>query len=106
MSVTISEIQAAIWAHKLVKGFNTTSVELEFCLLTEELGEAIKAWRRDPAELPGELADVFIYVASLAQMHGIDLGQAVVDKMAVNAGREYVRDDVTGHWVKVEAAAR
>ncbi len=103
---TVAEYTDRIMAHKRARGFNTTDVSLEFNLLTEELGEAIKAWRRDPGELPGELADLFIFLLSLASMLGVDLEQAVIEKMAINAGRQYVRHGVTGHPVKVEAVTR
>jgi len=102
----LSDITDELWANKLAKGFNTTDVPLEFCLLTAEVGEAIDAWRRDPASLPGELADVFLFLLSVARMNGVDLEQAVTEKMAVNAGRQYVRDAVTGQPVKAEAVAR
>ncbi len=52
---TIRDIQNAAWANKLAKGFNTTNVPLEFCLLTEEVGEAMAAWRRKPANLLASL---------------------------------------------------
>jgi hypothetical protein len=39
--------QKSAWQNKLEKGFNTTDVPLEFCLLVAEVGEAIDAWRKD-----------------------------------------------------------
>lgn len=44
---------------------------------------------RDPAELPGELADVMLYLMQIASVSGIDLEQAVLDKLRVNYGREW-----------------
>jgi NTP pyrophosphatase (non-canonical NTP hydrolase) len=41
----------------------------------------------DKAELSGELADVMLYLIQLASISGIDLGQAVMDKLQVNYGR-------------------
>lgn len=35
----IRDAQQLAWANKLAKGFNTTDVPLEFCLLQEELSE-------------------------------------------------------------------
>ena len=99
----LDDITDQLWANKLAKGFNTTDVPLEFCLLTAEVGEAIDAWRRDPDSLPGELADVFLFLLSVARMNGVDLEQAVVDKMAVNVARQYVRNAVTGQPVKADA---
>ncbi len=43
----------------------------------------------DPAELAGELADVALYLLQLASLAGIDLEQAIVDKLRVNYEREW-----------------
>ncbi|GGL09763.1 MazG nucleotide pyrophosphohydrolase domain-containing protein [Mangrovihabitans endophyticus] len=90
---TIRQMQAAAWSNKVVKGFNTADVAVEFGLLHGELAEAFDAWRRDRvAELATELADVAIYLFGLAEMNGIDLQDAVAFKLAVNAHRRYERD--------------
>ncbi|MBK8984786.1 MAG: nucleotide pyrophosphohydrolase [Chloroflexi bacterium] len=47
--------------------------------------EEVKA----PAELAGELADVALYLLQLASVTGIDLEQAILDKLAINHGREW-----------------
>jgi NTP pyrophosphatase (non-canonical NTP hydrolase) len=91
--VDITELQRQAWQNKLAKGFNTTDVALEFGLLTAEVGEAFTAWRKRLPDLGEELADVFIYLTSLAEMTGIDLGAEVQRKLARNAAREYRRDD-------------
>lgn len=41
----------------------------------------------DPAALAEELADVALYLLQLASLTGIDLEQAVLDKLAVNYRR-------------------
>ena len=43
----------------------------------------------DPSELAGELADVLLYLLQLARLHNIDLGQAVLDKLDINANRDW-----------------
>jgi NTP pyrophosphatase (non-canonical NTP hydrolase) len=43
----------------------------------------------DHAELAGELADVMLYLLQLASISGIDLEQAVLDKLKVNYGRTW-----------------
>jgi NTP pyrophosphatase (non-canonical NTP hydrolase) len=43
----------------------------------------------DSAELAGELADVALYLLQLASISGIDLEQAVLDKLAYNRQREW-----------------
>jgi NTP pyrophosphatase (non-canonical NTP hydrolase) len=91
--VDIGSVQRQAWANKLAKGFNTTDVALEFGLLTAEVGEAFTAWRKRQADLGEELADVLIYAACLAEMTAVDLAAEVDRKLAVNAARQYRRDD-------------
>jgi NTP pyrophosphatase (non-canonical NTP hydrolase) len=43
----------------------------------------------DPEALAGELADVMLYLLQLASISGVDLGQAVMDKLDVNYGRSW-----------------
>lgn len=90
--VEIRSAQQLAWRNKVAKGFNITDVALEFGLLTAEVGEAFTAWRRRLPDLGEELADVFIYLASLAEMTGLDLDTEVQNKIAKNASRTYQRD--------------
>jgi NTP pyrophosphatase (non-canonical NTP hydrolase) len=49
-------------------------------------------WReqmQDREELAGELADVTLYLLQLASVSGIDLEQAVLKKLEINANREW-----------------
>ena len=49
-------------------------------------------WRDEPKdkkELASELADVALYLLQLASVSGIDLEQAILDKLKVNATREW-----------------
>ena len=59
------------------------SIEAAEVLEHFQWGDAIA-----PAELAGELADVALYLLQLASVTGIDLEQAVLDKLAINATRE------------------
>lgn len=93
-------LQAAIIAHKHDRGFNTTNVPLEFCLLQGEVAEAFDAWRKGHDHLPSELADVAVYLLGLAEILGVDLGEAIDAKMHVNAARRYKRNDA-GTLIKV-----
>jgi len=43
----------------------------------------------DKTALAGELADVALYLIQLASISGIDLEQAILDKLAYNKGREW-----------------
>lgn len=42
-----------------------------------------------PAELASELADVALYLLQLASVTGVDLEQAILDKLRVNYGRQW-----------------
>ena len=49
-------------------------------------------WRDEPldrTELAGELADVSLYLLQLASITGIDLEQAILDKLAQNKTRTW-----------------
>jgi len=45
--------------------------------------------RAEPAALAGELADVSLYLLQLASLAGVDLEQAVLDKLRANYGRDW-----------------
>jgi hypothetical protein len=83
--------QKLAWENKVAKGFNTTDVPLEFCLLQGEVAEAFDAWRKERGSLGEELADVAIYLFGLAEMTGVDLQEKVEAKIAKNASRVYRR---------------
>jgi NTP pyrophosphatase (non-canonical NTP hydrolase) len=60
------------------------------CLLTEELGELARAMRKEGDGSPAaglEMADVQLYLVHLANIAGIDLGKAVVEKEHLNLVR-------------------
>lgn len=93
MTTPSSEIVAItdrVWANKLRQGFNVTDVPYEFMLTTEEIGEASRAWRHG-GDVASELADVALFVFSLARMLDVDLSDAIDRKMTDNEGRAYVR---------------
>ena len=49
-------------------------------------------WQEETADkeaLAGELADVALYLLQLASITGIDLEQAILDKLALNQTREW-----------------
>jgi NTP pyrophosphatase (non-canonical NTP hydrolase) len=48
---------------------------------------------KDKAELAGEIADVTLYLLQLAAVTGIDLEQAVLKKLEINASREWDVED-------------
>jgi NTP pyrophosphatase (non-canonical NTP hydrolase) len=49
-------------------------------------------WRdeiKEKEELAGELADVALYLLQLSSVSGIDLEQAILNKLKINASREW-----------------
>lgn len=97
-------VQKLAWDNKVAKGFNTSDVSREFCLLYGEVSEAFDAWRKGREDLGEELADVVIYLLGLAEMTGIDLQAEVEGKVAKNSARVY-RRLANGALVKDDAAA-
>ncbi|RFU40221.1 hypothetical protein DZF91_18255 [Actinomadura logoneensis] len=97
----LREIQKRAWDNKVTQGFNTTDLNLEFALAHAELSEAFEASRKQPGNLGEELADVLLFLVSIAEMRGVDLDTAVEAKLAKNAARVYQRND-TGILVKTE----
>lgn len=101
-SPTLQDFQSYVRQMKQERGFNTTDKFYECCLFAEEAGEVISAVRKNAkgglvgsgsavSNVAEELADVFIYVCSLANMHGIDLEQAFRDKEEKNKLRTWKR---------------
>jgi NTP pyrophosphatase (non-canonical NTP hydrolase) len=50
-----------------------------------------------PPELAGELADVALYLLQLASLTGIDLEQAILDKLRLNYSRQWPADSQGTH---------
>lgn len=99
---TLQDFQNYVLQMKQERGFNTTDKFYECCLLAEECGELISAIRKNSKKgsigsgstvgnVSEELADVFIYICSLANMHNIDLEQAFRDKEEKNKLRTWKR---------------
>ncbi len=99
---TLKDFQEYVLQMKQARGFNTTDKFYECCLLAEECGEVISAVRKNTksgtvasdslaGNVAEELADVFIYICSLANMHGIDLEQAFRAKEEKNKNRSWKR---------------
>ena len=99
---TLKDFQTYVLEMKKQRGFNTEDKFYECCLLAEECGELISAVRKNNKKgsvasdsvvqnVSEELADVFIYVCSLANMHNIDLEQAFRDKEEKNKNRVWKR---------------
>lgn len=82
-------LQKDVYQNKLDHHFNVTDVNLEFCYLYGEVGEAHAAYRKHKPDLGEELADVAIYLLGLAEILGFDLEDQVLRKMEINRARRY-----------------
>ncbi len=87
--MNLKKVQKEVWENKVNKGFNTTNVELEFCLLYGEVAEAFDAYRKKKDDLNEELADIAIYLLGISEMLGYDLEDEIVKKVAKNKKRVY-----------------
>ncbi len=84
-------------------GFTDASAAEDIALMHSELSEALEDIRagkvlnaleyegekRKPVGVPSELADVVIRVMHFCGKHGINLGKAILEKMAYNESRPY-----------------
>ncbi len=72
--------------------------QLSFTQMVEEIGELAKdinlkqLRKKDPdmENLSGEFADVFMQLSALARMYGVDLEEAVENKVKVLKNRGYI----------------
>ena len=95
----LKELQKKIYQNKVNKGFNTTDIAKEFCLLYGEVGEAYEAYRKKKPDLNEELADIAIYLLGISEILGFDLEKEIENKVAINEKRVYKKID--GVTVKV-----
>ena len=96
----LNEIQKYITKMMEVNGFNNTPLEL-LCYLTEEVGELAKEIRKNESNMEmdinkkyssnikDELADVFIYVLTIADKYNIDLLDALKRRETINLERTW-----------------
>ena len=91
--MNLKEMQKIVWENKLNKGFNTTDVNKEFCLLYGEVSEAYEAWLKKKDDLNEELSDIAIYLLGLSEMLGFDLSDEIEKKVSKNEKRVYKNID-------------
>lgn len=96
----LKKLQKEIYKNKVDKGFNTTDINKEFCLLYGEVGEAYDAYRKGKDDLGEELADIAIYLLGLSEILGKDLEEEIKNKVQINNNRKY--KDVNGTKIKIE----
>lgn len=103
----LSELQQTAWDISESKGFNDKGKATfgdRIALVHSELSEALEAYRggsepnvswKDPDDgkpegVPSELADVVIRVAHMCALYGINLEEAVKEKLEYNKTRPYM----------------
>ena len=96
--VELKKLQKDVYQNKVNHGFNTTDLNIEFCLAYGELGEAYMAWLKKKDDLGEELADVAIYLLGISEILEIDLEKEILNKMEKNSKRVY--KEVNGCLVK------
>jgi NTP pyrophosphatase (non-canonical NTP hydrolase) len=98
-AASIAQIQAYVSEMEVERGFTQNTIEQTALLLGEEIGELFKAIRKQK-EMPldansqvhnidEELADVLIYLCSIANRCGINLDEAVRKKEEINKTRQW-----------------
>lgn len=72
------------------------NIAVSLCLEAAEVLEHFQWDEADanPESLPGELADVALYLLQLASLTGVDLEQAILEKLNQNYSRSWDQDDV------------
>lgn len=88
----MKKVQEEILENKRRKGFNTTDISEEFCLLYGEVGEAYDAYYKGLETFGEELADVAIFLMGIAEIQGIDLESEILKKVEKNKSRETKRN--------------
>lgn len=97
--MTLAELTAAMHAFVTAKGWyapesrrpqTPRNLAASLAIEAAEVLELYQ-WRdsADPAKLAGELADVTLYLLQLASVTGVDLEQAVLEKLRHNYGRTW-----------------
>lgn len=98
-AANLGQLQTYVRQLEAERGFTGNTVEQTALLLGEEIGELFKAIRKqqkmavDASSRVGnvdeELADVLIYLCSLANRFGIDLEDAFRQKEEINKNRRW-----------------
>lgn len=98
----LADLQERIFKNKKEKGFNVSDIGTELLLITEELGEAVRAFRREnKTELAEEIVDITIYCLGLLAILDVDASTAIQKKVEENEKRVYQKVSEQG-WGVVE----
>jgi hypothetical protein len=88
MEILTAQKEISSWCNTVFPDRTKAGVLVKFF---EEIGELTKC----PKEAH-EYADVFILLADLAELNGINLEEAIVEKMAINKSRQWKLDKELG----------
>ena len=91
--IDLPQLQKQIYQNKIDKGFNTTDIFKEFCLLYGEVSEACDAYNKKNDNIGEELADIAIYLLGLSEILGLNLEDEIIRKVAINKERTYIQKD-------------
>lgn len=91
--IDMKKKQEEIIQNKINKGFNTTDIAKEFCLLYGEVSEAYDAYRKKKDDLGSELADVAIYLMGISELLGFNLEDEINKKIEINNNRVYIKEN-------------
>ena len=95
---TLADYQQYVIELEEERGFSDQTVLMKTLMLGEEMGELFKAIRKQQAikidhasakvgDIDEELADMFIFLCSIANRYGIDLEEAFRSKEEINKKR-------------------
>ena len=87
--MNLKEMQKEILQNKINKGFNTTDINKEFCLLYGEVSEAYDAYRKNKDDLGEELADIAIYLLGISEILGKNLEEEIINKIEINKNNRH-----------------
>jgi NTP pyrophosphatase (non-canonical NTP hydrolase) len=100
--ISFRDVQKYIGEVLRLRGMDNQPVQAALLLLMEEAGELAKAVRKSTPGMsmdkervdsystaPAELADIFIILAGIANILGIDLLDALVAKEKINCARDW-----------------
>ena len=91
--MNMKKLQKEVIQNKINHGFNTTDLNIEFCLAYGEMGEAYIAWVKQLDNVGEELADAAIYLMGISEILGIDLGKEIENKIEKNKTRVYKKNN-------------
>lgn len=105
MALSLADIARFRWVQVKEQGWDTHSFGEECAIIHAEVSELFEAcavepkpihrpvtWYSEnhkPKGIPSELADIIIKTCGLAEKWGINLNDAVAEKLTYNATREY-----------------